>query len=179
MQTLEQIAADLPTDKKSVHSYLPFYDRLLAAFRNSAENVLEIGVDGGGSLVMWNEFFKNSYIFGIDINQCPELIKHRAQIFHCQADAYMNDFSNLFPVKACGFDLIVDDGPHTKGSQEFFCEHYPKLLVPGGIAIVEDIQDPAFIPDLVAKIPAGFHSAVVDLRHVKGRWDDLLILIYR
>jgi len=66
MKTLKEISLDLryPSDKDTAHNYLPIYQEEF----NKIENIkiLELGVCYGGSLVLWNEFFTNSEIHGLD-----------------------------------------------------------------------------------------------------------------
>ncbi len=109
MQTLEQIAAGLPTDKGSIHSYLPFYDRLLAPIRDSALRVTEIGVDGGGSILMWLRYFRITNITAIDINPCPELISNNKRITHWQGNAYSQEAIDRLG-KNYPRDVIIEDG---------------------------------------------------------------------
>lgn len=173
-------AANHPTDKNTVHSYLPIYERLFSNLRNTTNPVLEIGVDGGGSLCIWQEYFTKADVFGMDINVCPEYIVGKPRIKHWRGDSYSKaGIDAAISFQTMGFSVIVDDGPHSIESQRDFCRTYPILLDYDGIAIVEDIQDFNQIQSLVDSIPAGFHSAVIDLRHVKNRYDDVLLTIWR
>ena len=177
--TLEQISAKHPTDKASVHSYLPFYERLFAALNNTKLAVCELGVDGGGSLCIWEEYFPNAKILGVDINVKPPYIGDHQRIYHLQIDAYEERAPKLIKELVGEFSVIIDDGPHSIESQRIFCANYPPLLGPGGIAIVEDIQDINQAPSLHAALPEGFIGGIVDLRHIKGRYDDVLFIAWR
>ena len=57
-------------------SYLPVYDRWFLPYRNREISFLEIGVQNGGSLQIWNKYFNNAKnIIGCDINtQCGQLV---------------------------------------------------------------------------------------------------------
>ena len=57
------------TDKLTHHGYNRFYDMFLTPLRNVHLNFLEIGVDKGRSLKLWNDFFINGKIYGLDINE--------------------------------------------------------------------------------------------------------------
>jgi hypothetical protein len=46
---LEELVDNSRTDKNTVHSYLPLYQDLLINKRETAKNVLEVGIDRGGS----------------------------------------------------------------------------------------------------------------------------------
>lgn len=178
MSILETIAAQHPTDKLSVHSYLPFYELLFTPLQERAHPVLEIGVDGGGSLCIWREFFTTAPIWGFDINPCPPYLNDKTRVFHNRTDAYSAE--GFTKARSIGpFTAIIDDGPHSIESQRQFCTMYPNLLAPDGVAIIEDVQDINQCPSLAASLPEGFHHATVDLRSVKGRYDDVLFAIWR
>lgn len=177
--TLEEIAAKHPTDKLGTHSYLPIYERLFAPLRDAMYPVLEIGVDGGGSLCIWKEWFTQASIIGADINVKPPYIEGVDRVSHWQGDAYTADAAINFAKYAMYYSVIIDDGPHSIESQRWFCANYPQLLSKGGIAIVEDIQRIEDAPSLHLALPTGFNSAIIDLRHVKGRYDDILFLAWR
>ena len=56
--SLEQLVDDSLTDKNTSHSYLPLYQKLLESKKETAKNVLEIGIYyTGGSIKLWNDFF--------------------------------------------------------------------------------------------------------------------------
>lgn len=176
--TLEAIAKGKPTDKLSDHSYLPIYERLLAPYRHGHHPVLEIGAWYGGSVLMWAEWFTKAPIVACDINSVPLPVDADPRIRIVGADAY-TPYGGLFLKSLGPFSVIIDDGPHTLESQVAFCRRFPRYLIPGGLAVVEDIQDREHTGKLAAALPHGFQSAVVDLRHVKGRYDDMLFLAWQ
>ena len=63
--------------KISIHkweNYFEIYESYFKKFQRKNIRLLEIGVQYGGSLKMWNEYFPNAKIFGIDINpDCKNL----------------------------------------------------------------------------------------------------------
>jgi hypothetical protein len=78
--TLGQICPIYNTDKNCLHSYVDHvYEDLFREIRHSANNILEIGVSGGGSLFMWREYFPNAVITGIDDKDRPQ-VKGRERI---------------------------------------------------------------------------------------------------
>ncbi len=175
---LEAVAKGKPTDKLSDHSYLPIYEHLFSTHRHGHAPILEIGAWYGGSLLMWSEWFSRAPIVGCEVNRVPLPVDADPRIRIVNVDAY-SDYGILFLKSLGPFAVIIDDGPHTLESQEIFCRRFPKLLVPGGIAVVEDVQDPTHIANLLEATPKRFNTAVVDLRHVKGRYDDVLFLIWK
>ena len=55
------------TDKDTYHSYLDTYETLFARLRDTASNVLEIGIWDGGSISLWSEYFLRATIHAFDI----------------------------------------------------------------------------------------------------------------
>ena len=47
IMSLEQIFYNSRTDKNTVHSYLPLYEKLLISKKETAKNVLEVGILNG------------------------------------------------------------------------------------------------------------------------------------
>jgi hypothetical protein len=45
------------SDKNTTHSYLELYQELLISKKTSALNILEVGIQGGGSIKLWKDFF--------------------------------------------------------------------------------------------------------------------------
>lgn len=54
--SLVEIIDNSRTDKNTVHSYLPLYQKLLINKKETANNILEIGIQHGGSIKLWNDF---------------------------------------------------------------------------------------------------------------------------
>jgi hypothetical protein len=63
------------TDKNTAHSYLDLYQTLFNNKKNTAKNILEIGIYRGGSIKLWSEFFINATIYGIDIIDIDNMIE--------------------------------------------------------------------------------------------------------
>lgn len=178
MSGLAELAALHPTDKLWGHSYPPIYERLLGPYRQRKGSMLEIGVWTGGSLAMWRDWSTSLEIHGCDTEARPPYLEERDTITTHQLDAYTSDAIEHF--KAFGkFQFIIDDGPHTLESQSFFCQHYPELLVEDGLAVVEDVQDVLHAYQMAKLVPYRFTTAVVDLRHLALRYDDVLLLIWK
>lgn len=183
-QTLVELSVGKATDKNTEHSYLPLYDQLLAGKRESARAVLEIGIYAGGSIWLWHEYFRGARIVALDI----ALHAHLHGAFDGKpidvriGDAYQVDtVERLRGDYAQGFDVIVDDGPHTLDSMIFTLQHYAPLLTEDGIMIIEDVQDEKWLDALHAAVPAELKAFATsyDLRANKNRWDDLVFVIQK
>ncbi len=64
---LEQIADNTRTDPDTTHSYLPLYERLLNSKKETAKNTVGIGIECGGRIKLWSDYFTNANVYGIDI----------------------------------------------------------------------------------------------------------------
>ena len=55
------------TDKNTRHSYLPLYEKILKDYKETFKTTLEIGIYFGGSIQLWNDYFTNATVIGVDI----------------------------------------------------------------------------------------------------------------
>ena len=121
-------------------------------------------------------------IYGLDITDMPQDIinasKDRITLF--KANAYDQNFiKENFINKNITFDLLMDDGPHSLESMQFFARHYSSLLAPNGIMIIEDIPSLEWIPKIINSFPLNLQSKAraIDLQYIQNRWDDILIIL--
>lgn len=174
------------TDKNTTHSYLSLYDYLLEPKRTTATNVLEIGIGvfnekNGGSIKLWYRFFENATIYAIDIiddtRVLDELKNNPRIVLYTSTDAYLE--STVKKISDVKFDMILDDGPHTLESMKDCIRLYSSLLKDDGILMIEDVQSPEWIDELKKVVPENLkqHIKSYDLRHNKGRYDDIVFTL--
>jgi cephalosporin hydroxylase len=182
--SLQELVNNTKTDKDTTHSYLPLYQQLLIKKKDTAKNVLEIGIQQGGSIKLWKDFFINADVYGLDIMNSDAVwkdIKNRENIvLYTETDAYNNDFfTEHFLNKNIKFDFMLDDGPHTLESMIKFIQLYSQLMTEDGILIIEDVQDWEWIDILKNSVPDDLkkYIKVYDLRPNKGRYDDIVFTI--
>lgn len=184
--SLEELIMNDKTDKNTLHSYIPLYQELLKGKKNTAKNVLEIGISSnGGSIKLWSEFFTNATTYGIDIMSIDDIwdeeIKNKNNIkLYTSYDAYDEiTFKLNFLCKGIKFDFLLDDGPHTLESMETFIKLYSQIMMDDGILIIEDVQDYKWIDILKLAVPDNLQKyiKVYDLRENKGRYDDIVFTI--
>ncbi len=170
-----------PTDHFGWHAaYLEVYERLLLPYREEKCSVVEIGTDGGGGLRMYQDYFPNGKIIGMDISPTPDAALNQPRIIHGQVDAYSVEGLLFVNRHAENLKVIIDDGPHTLGSQEYFARNYPNLLVADGIAIIEDIAEHAHLSILQTAVGPEFFTMGIDLtHHDERRFDNRLLAIWR
>jgi len=190
MTKLIDLIDNTKTDKNTCHSYIDTYERIFQCKKYDNNNILEIGIgdpkenlDNGGSIKLWYDYFPNSTIYAVDIHDISKVnddIKNKERIcLYTSVDAYdENIIKHNFIDKNIKFDILIDDGPHTKKSMELFIINYFSLLKPGGIMVIEDIPDLNWTNDFKNLIPLNSaDTEVVDLRYIKQRWDDIMLII--
>lgn len=123
-------------------SYLPIYDQVLRKFKNSPVNLLEIGIQNGGSLEIWSQYFHSAKnIVGCDIDQnCRKLKFAMENVSVVVGDANSPESISAIMNISNDFDIIIDDGSHeSKDVVASFIEYFPKLKN-DGVYIVEDLH---------------------------------------
>lgn len=176
------------TDKNTTHSYVELYESILNPYKEEKGSLLEIGVQYGGSIILWNEYLKNFNIYGVDIkDQLHDNVRRYVDINSKKINlTYRNAYNNStidYFKSLCpdGFDVIIDDGPHSELSQVDCINLYLPLLKENGILIIEDVQNINSIEVFKEIIPNSdifdYQIEVIDLRENKGRYDDVIFLI--
>lgn len=166
------------TDKSTGHSYIPhLYDELFLPFKDKKTNILEIGTREGDSLRLWQKYFANAKIYGID-NGTSGKFKNfdldRVEIIF--GDGYDKKTTSHIKSK---YSVIIDDGSHKLDDMKKCIEIYYKKLAKGGIIILEDIQDFKWV-DEIKKFSSELGITSVkeyDLRPIKKRYDDVAIVV--
>lgn len=181
---LKDIVDNSTTDKNTIHSYLDLYQPLFEKKKETAKNILEIGICGGGSIKLWKDYFTNATIYALDIMELTDVsleIKNDSRIkLYTSINAYNdNFFIDNFLNNPRRFDIVLDDGPHTKESMIIFIRNFSRVMTDDGILVVEDVQDPNWIPELALATPVELQKyiRVYDLRQTKGRYDDIVFTI--
>jgi hypothetical protein len=182
--SLQELVNNTKTDKDTTHSYLPLYQQLLIGKKETAKNVLEVGIFEGGSIKLWSDYFTNANVYGLDImniNQVWEGIKDREKIIlHTSTDAYNYDFFvTNFLDKNIKCDFMLDDGPHSLESMIKFIQFYSQIMTDDGILIIEDVQSWDWINILIDVVPEELKKFIktYDLRSNKNRYDDIVFTI--
>lgn len=172
------------TDKATDHSYDKYYSELFKELFNEEITLLEIGIQYGGSAVLWQELFPKSNLVLIDnvniVNPLIWNILNKDRYNFLIDDAFTNNtIEKLKTLYPSGFDVIIEDGPHTLESQIFAIKNYSKLLKPNGLLIIEDIQNYDYCDIIINQLDKESYSSVeiIDLRENKNRYDDILIVV--
>ena len=187
--SLIELVNNSKTDKNTTHSYLELYQKLLISKKETAKNVLEVGIGNfgeknGGSIKLWKDFFTNATIYGLDIlpidRVMDELLNDDRVILYTSSNAYDNNFfTTQFLNKNIKCDFMLDDGPHTLESMKQFIKLYSQIMTDDGILIIEDVQSWDWIDTLKNEVPDNLKQfiKVYDLRENKNRYDDIVFTI--
>ena len=187
--SLQEIVNNSKTDKNTTHSYLELYQKLLISKKETAKNVLEVGIGdfgekNGGSIKLWRNFFTNATIYALDIlpidRVMDELLNDDRVILYTSSNAYDNEFfTTQFLNKNIKCDFMLDDGPHTLESMKQFIKLYSQIMMDDGILIIEDVQSWDWIYKLKNEVPDNLKQfiKVYDLRKNKNRYDDIVFTI--
>lgn len=134
------IKTDNKSDKELYHKYISnFYDKKFEKFREKKISILEIGIQYGNSIKLWDEYFVNGKIYSIDISKYY-IHSYSSKVNIMIGDAYTKSTIDLYKKIGLQFDIIIDDGPHTIHTQDFFLKNYPSLLKEkDSIIILEDV----------------------------------------
>jgi len=158
-----------PTDKGKEHSYLDVYTKLFHPFKDKDINVIEIGIYFGGSIRLFEEWFKRAAIIGYDVTFEFIRVPFKSQ----KILKNVNDF-NLDEFKEFPPHIIIDDASHLIKDQMRTIEICYPQIQEGGMLIIEDVQD---IMHNKAKFDSlGIPYELYDLRLNKNREDDILVV---
>jgi hypothetical protein len=126
----------LPT--KRLHNYLVYYWMHLRDIRLDVRSVLEIGIQTDHSIRMWEEFFPNAIIHGLDVDpNCRKFEGGRRRIFIGDQGDY--DFLRQVTENASQpFDVIIDDGSHLVSHQLRSFDFLFPTMSDHGVYVIED-----------------------------------------
>ena len=181
MKTLDEISPKYFTDKGSTsgdHNYLIAYEKYTSPMRVFAKNILEIGVASGESMGLWNEYFINANIHGIDIT--PELngilekpFRDTSKIqFHIGKQQDVKFLKTVVDSIGAPLDLIIDDGGHVPEQMIKSVMFLQNYLSPEGYYILEDIWVTTcdVFRDAIKKSDLEIVEEYSDSKREKGVW---------
>ena len=135
-------------NKKKAHGYSKIYERYFRVFKKKKINILEIGSFYGNASAAMFFYFKNSNIYGADIN--PDMFRYKSSrvnnfYVNSQSKASIND--NILN-KGIKFNLIIEDASHMLKDQIISLFMLFRILEPGGIFIIEELDFPETREDM-------------------------------
>jgi len=138
MATIAEQLGAIYGPTKVNHGYMRWYGRHFDPIRHQVQRVLEIGVQTDRSIKMWEEYFPNAEIIGLDIDPACKAYSggRRTVVIGDQSDeSFMDSLGRTFGP----FDVVIDDGSHIPdhillGFQKLF-----PYLTENALYVMEDI----------------------------------------
>lgn len=173
MKTISELASHYRTDKMKedgCHNYAEIYDRIFESIKDKVIDLMEIGILNhpnkawcpyeGASIRMWNDYFTNAQIHGVDIVDHTKMDRggsDRINI-HIADQGDRMQLKYLMETKiGKPMDIIIDDGSHMVYHQQISLAFLFKYIKPGGIYVIEDLftshPKPPFTPGCGQRTP--------------------------
>ena len=151
IETFKQIALKHGTDKVGSHNYEYVYGQLLGPIRFDQVNFLEIGLGcgmhygPGKSIPVWKEFLPNARVSILEYDEkCARPFEDKVDHLYV-GDQRDVDFMKNIGAQGGPYDIVVDDGGHTRAMQiNSLVALWPYIKNNGGIYIIEDIFTSSF-----------------------------------
>jgi hypothetical protein len=120
--------------------YFEIYDRHFSRYRGTEVHLIEVGVNHGGSLQMWADYFgPRARIYGIDINPaCRKLAGGQIEILI--GDQEDRAFLRSVVKKVPRIDILIDDGGHMMRQQVTTFEELFAHVDSNGVYLCEDLH---------------------------------------
>ena len=134
--------------KIKAHGYTKFYENIFSGIKNEKINIMELGSFYGNASAALYFYFKNSKIYGGDIN--PDMFKYKSNRIK---NFYINSSSNESIKKEIinldiSFKIIIEDASHMLKDQIISLFLLFQKLEPGGYFIVEELDFPETREDM-------------------------------
>ena len=160
-------------EKGTAHSYIEnYYHYKFDQIRLNKLNILEIGVSTGLSLEMWSEYFPNSNIIGVEldnINYKPSNDRIKLIIGDGTDSKTFQNIKDL--------DIVIDDGSHIFTDQIFSYAILYDRLKKGGVYIIEDVKNIDEVGPFFNRL--NVNAKIFDFRKLKKRNDDVIVEIIK
>ena len=128
------------TDKHHGHDYFRLiYNDLLSPLSKDVKKFVEIGVNAGGSVELWRDYFEEATVYGLDIN-VDVALNGNERIELKRVDQSKKEELIAFGAEHNDIDVLIEDGSHRMYDQQITLAILFKSIKPGGIYILEDLH---------------------------------------
>lgn len=140
-QYLDNIAIRVGTDKSSLHhDYMRVYSRYFGRIKDEPLKFLEIGVEFGASIKLWEEYFTKAELHFVDLHLGNLTFTPLRSKLHIADQANPEQLLEVMKTTGGEFDIILDDGGHTMLQQITTFKTLFPYIKRGGIYIIEDLH---------------------------------------
>lgn len=158
-------------DKGTAHNYIPTYEKHMT--RTDGITLVEVGVMRGHSIKMWNEYFTNSKIVGLDIS-LKNLEFELDNVYEC-------DGTDPRALDRClpgwTFDYAIDDGSHFVKDQLSFIDVFLPRMNSNGVLFIEDIAGDGALAAIESRLSSS-NYLVVDGRQEGRPEDEIMVVVF-
>jgi SAM-dependent methyltransferase len=133
-------ASRYDTDKAGFDLYLRYYEEYFAPLWDREIKLLELGINKGGSLLLWRDHFPRGTIVGLDLSPV-QLDDQSGRVFTYQGAQQDTALLDRIARERApqGFDVIIDDCAHIGAyARASFWHLFDHHLKPGGLYVIED-----------------------------------------
>lgn len=149
MKTITELCNELKLDKGTIipndgqmHGPRLHFSKIYDQYfynKNDVLKIVEIGVENGNSLKMWETYFPNAKIYGIDINDKSQYNTERIKTFKAN-QGNRNELKGVFESIGSDIDIIIDDGSHVIKHQLITMGISFRYLKKHGMLFIEDLH---------------------------------------
>jgi cephalosporin hydroxylase len=128
------------TDKgPKLHNFVEIYERFFVQWRYQPIKLFEIGIEKGGSLAMWQDYFPEARIYALDIKDMSKFNTKRVKTI-VGDQSKRDQLQKAINISGPDIDILIDDGGHAMEMQQVSLGFLFKFVKPGGLYIVEDVH---------------------------------------
>jgi cephalosporin hydroxylase len=159
-------------DSRLIHKWMHYFDvyhRHFERFRGRPVVVLEFGVNQGGSLEMWRDYFgPEAKIFGVDIDpRCQQFEADNIRILiGDQADKEF--LEHVVAEIGVPIDVVIEDGGHRMRQQKMTFKHIYPHMSDDGCFLTEDTHTSYW-----GRYGGGFRRPSTFMQFAKNKVDQL------
>jgi len=160
---------------KGVNGYCDIYESYFNSLKDKPIKLLELGVGSSDapSLKLWETFFPNAQIIGIDhVSEYEVATQGRVKVEI--GNFLLEDFANNIINKYAPFDIIIDDAGHYQSEIITAFKKFWPHVADNGLYVIEDLLT-AYCPCF----EGGYRKLGTAIEFLKELIDSLHVMAYK
>ncbi len=139
MGILDELGIKYGTDKSSRgHGYLNVYEKYLSEFKDKPISFMEIGMLHGASVNVWQDYFTQAKLYGVDCRK--NRLRQDGRVKSFWANQANREHLEKIVQETGLIDIIVDDGGHQMSQQQISLGFLFPYIKSNGLYIIEDLH---------------------------------------